>query len=52
VVGGDFLYGPAGLIRSSITGYYTFLKYAKVWEETHRDVPTSHLPAITPTNGS
>jgi glycosyltransferase involved in cell wall biosynthesis len=52
VVGGDFLYGPAGLIRSSVTGYYTFLKYAKVWESTHRDRPGSHLPAITSTNGS
>lgn len=52
VVGGDFLYGPAGLIRASVTGYYTFLKYAKVWEYAHRDAPGSHLPTITPRKGS
>lgn len=32
LIGGDFLYGEAGLIRSGVNGYYTFLKYAKVWE--------------------
>jgi hypothetical protein len=30
--GGDFLYGRAGLVRSVLMGYYTFLKYAKLWE--------------------
>jgi glycosyltransferase involved in cell wall biosynthesis len=30
--GGDFLYGGAGFVRSSVTGFYTFLKYAKLWE--------------------
>lgn len=32
LLGGDFLYGGAGLVRSAVGGYYTFLKYAKVWE--------------------
>jgi len=30
--GGDFLYGGAGLTRSALAGYYTFLTYAKLWE--------------------
>lgn len=30
--GGDFLYGYAGLVRSSLMGYYTLLKYAKTAE--------------------
>jgi len=34
--GGDFLYGSAGLVRSSFYGYYTFLKYLKVWEAKRR----------------
>ena len=46
--GGDFLYGAAGLIRSSVAGYYTFLKYAKVWEDAHLDSHGSHLAAIKP----
>jgi len=36
IIGGDFLYGNAGLVRSSISGYYTFLKYAKLWEHSLR----------------
>lgn len=32
VFGGDFLNGGAGLVRSAMFGYYTFLKYAKIWE--------------------
>lgn len=32
VFGGDFLNGGAGLVRSATFGYYTFLKYAKIWE--------------------
>lgn len=32
LLGGDFLYGGAGLVRSAINGTYTFLKYAKQWE--------------------
>ncbi|MEX2571869.1 MAG: glycosyltransferase family 2 protein [Gemmatimonadota bacterium] len=32
--GGDFLYGAPGLIRSTANGYYTFLKYAKLWERS------------------
>jgi (heptosyl)LPS beta-1,4-glucosyltransferase len=32
VLGGDFLHGSAGLMRSALHGYYTFLKYAKLWE--------------------
>ncbi len=32
LLGGDFLYGGAGLLRSAINGTYTFLKYAKQWE--------------------
>jgi glycosyltransferase involved in cell wall biosynthesis len=32
LLGGDFLYGGAGLIRSSMYAHYTFLKYAKLWE--------------------
>lgn len=31
-LGGDFLYGRAGLVRSSVMGYYTMLKYAKTGE--------------------
>jgi glycosyltransferase involved in cell wall biosynthesis len=31
--GGDFLYGGAGLTRSALSGYYTFLTYAKLWEQ-------------------
>jgi glycosyltransferase involved in cell wall biosynthesis len=31
--GGDFLYGGAGLTRSALAGYYTFLTYAKLWEK-------------------
>jgi hypothetical protein len=27
-----FLDGPAGIIVCAITGYYTFLKFAKLWE--------------------
>jgi glycosyltransferase involved in cell wall biosynthesis len=52
--GGDFLYGGAGLIRSTISGYYTFLKYAKLWEarqpkgDSARQDPidssTAHIP--------
>jgi glycosyltransferase involved in cell wall biosynthesis len=30
--GGDFLYGGAGLVRSTLAGYYSFLTYSKVWE--------------------
>ena len=30
--GGDFLYGGAGLVRSTLAGYYAFLTYAKLWE--------------------
>ena len=30
--GGDILYGGAGLTRSALAGYYTFLTYAKLWE--------------------
>lgn len=40
--GGDFLYGGAGLIRSAMIGYYTFLKYAKVWEA---GVPPDERPS-------
>jgi glycosyltransferase involved in cell wall biosynthesis len=32
IFGGDFLYGGAGLARSALAGYYTFLTYAKLWE--------------------
>jgi glycosyltransferase involved in cell wall biosynthesis len=32
VVGGEFLYGGRGLIRSALLGYYVFLKYAKLYE--------------------
>lgn len=32
LLGGDFLYGGAGLVRSAMNGTYTFLKYAKQWE--------------------
>jgi (heptosyl)LPS beta-1,4-glucosyltransferase len=34
VFGGEFLFGGAGLIRSTLNGYYTFLKYAKLWEQS------------------
>lgn len=34
LVGGDFLYGGAGLVRSSLMGYYTMLKYTKIGERT------------------
>jgi glycosyltransferase involved in cell wall biosynthesis len=40
IAGGDFLYGRAGLVRSTVTGYYTFLKYAKVWEAGIHDHQT------------
>lgn len=32
LLGGDFLYGSAGLVRSVNAGYFTFLKHAKIWE--------------------
>jgi glycosyltransferase involved in cell wall biosynthesis len=32
LLGGDFLYGGAGLTRSALAGYYTFLTYSKLWE--------------------
>jgi len=38
--GGEFLKGSAGLVRSSLNGYYTFLKYAKLWERS-QDPPGS-----------
>lgn len=34
VLGGDFLYGVAGMTRSMIMAHYTFLKYAKVAERS------------------
>jgi glycosyltransferase involved in cell wall biosynthesis len=34
VFGGEFLKGSAGLVRSTLNGYYTFLKYAKLWERS------------------
>ncbi len=34
LLGGDFLYGGAGLVRSATSGCYAFLKYAKAWERT------------------
>jgi glycosyltransferase involved in cell wall biosynthesis len=46
--GGDFLYGPAGFVRSSVAGYYTFLKYAKVWEDAHSTRFDPPLPTTEP----
>ncbi len=31
-----FLDGRAGLVLATLAGYYVFLKYAKVWEQTRR----------------
>lgn len=39
LAGGDFLYGGAGLIRSTVYGYYTFLKYAKLREPPGEAAP-------------
>jgi glycosyltransferase involved in cell wall biosynthesis len=33
-----FLDGMPGLILSGLYGYYTFMKYAKLWELTHRQL--------------
>jgi glycosyltransferase involved in cell wall biosynthesis len=35
--------GTAGLIVAIIEGYYTFMKYAKLWEMTHRPLGNSVL---------
>jgi glycosyltransferase involved in cell wall biosynthesis len=51
LLGGDFLYGPPGLIRSSVIGYYTFLKYAKL-HELARAGADAELPALSDTSRS
>ncbi|MQA92084.1 MAG: glycosyltransferase [Gemmatimonas sp.] len=41
IAGGEFLLGGPGLIRSTLNAYYTFLKYAKLWERSNAGtVPT------------
>ena len=41
LLGGDFLYGSAGFVRSVTSGYFTFLKHAKAWE-LHVSTPPDH----------
>jgi glycosyltransferase involved in cell wall biosynthesis len=53
VAGGDFLYGGPGLVRAAVSGYYTYLKYAKLWEmeraRTHPPLPPPREnPSDTP----
>jgi len=53
VPGGDFLYGGPGLVRAAVSGYYTYLKYAKLWEmekaRTHPPLPSPREnPSDTP----
>lgn len=48
LIGGDFLYGGAGLVRSATAGYYAFLKYAKVWEKS---ISSSVLDEVGATSG-
>jgi cellulose synthase/poly-beta-1,6-N-acetylglucosamine synthase-like glycosyltransferase len=48
VAGGDFLYGRAGLVRATVIGYYTFLKYAKLWE-AGRSAPPAEALLVTET---
>ncbi len=47
LLGGDFLYGSAGLIRSSMSGYSTFLKYAKQWERERAGGAAMHRSDTT-----
>jgi glycosyltransferase involved in cell wall biosynthesis len=42
--GGDFLYGGAGLVRSTLAGYYTFLTYTKLWERSRQNIDCSAPP--------
>jgi glycosyltransferase involved in cell wall biosynthesis len=48
IAGGDFLYGGPGLVRAAISGYYTCLKYAKLWEMER----TRAHPLLPPPHGN
>jgi glycosyltransferase involved in cell wall biosynthesis len=48
ILGGDFLYGGAGLVRSALNGYYAFLKYAKLWESSISDQGEPKSPLLPP----